>query len=106
MQEVNCKTDEDFKYAIDAVVSKRNIHSVAKEAGIEKSLLWKIVKRAKLSQKTGDNFTYNKYIGNRKIFLSQLEKLLASYLTTASQMCNGLTKVQTRELAYQFAVAN
>ncbi|XP_044757612.1 MFS-type transporter clz9-like [Coccinella septempunctata] len=41
-----------------------------------------------------------------KTFTEDHEKLLVSYLRTTSKMCHGLTTTQTRNLAYQFAVAN
>lgn len=41
-----------------------------------------------------------------KTFSAGQEQLLVSYLKTTSKMCHGLTTTQTRDLAYQFALAN
>lgn len=107
MPKINRKTDDEFKNAIDdVIINKNSIRSVAKDKGIATTLLWKIIQRAKQAQVTGERFSYTRNIGNRKIFSPELEDLLASYLSTASKMCHGLTKLQTRVLAYQFAVAN
>ncbi|KAJ8937927.1 hypothetical protein NQ318_005534 [Aromia moschata] len=83
------KTDEEIQDAVEAVINQNlSIRSVAKDTGISKSLLADLVKKTqKTLQKTR-------------------EELLVSYLRTTSKMCHGLTTMQTRELAYQFAVAN
>lgn len=82
-------------------------HSINKTAlvfGISRAYLAKIVKKAK----SNDNVSYVHCpnIGNKRIFSLTQEELLASYLKTASKMCHGLTKKQTRELAFQYAQAN
>lgn len=99
------KTDEEIREAVDTVVNQDlSIRSAAKNFGISKSLLAVLVKKAKSAP--GNEFVYNRNIGNRKTFSTGQEQLLVSYLKTTSKMCHGLTTTQTRELAYQFALAN
>lgn len=99
------KSDEEIQDAVEAVINQNlSIRSVAKNTGISKSLLADLVKKHKNSPE--GNFQYIRNIGNRKTFTEDQEKLLVSYLRTTSKMCHGLTTTQTRNLAYQFAVAN
>lgn len=99
------KSDEEIQDAVDAVINQNHsIRSVAKNTGISKSLLADLVKKHKNSP--DGNFRYIRNIGNRKTFTEDQEKMLVSYLRTTSKMCHGLTTTQTRNLAYQFAVAN
>ncbi|KAG5879625.1 hypothetical protein JTB14_025601 [Gonioctena quinquepunctata] len=99
------KSDEEIQDAVEAVINQNlPIRSVAKNTGISKSLLAKLVKKHRNSP--DGNFRYIRNIGNRKTFTEGREKLLVSYLRTTSKMCHGLTTTQTRNLAYQFAVAN
>lgn len=99
------KSDEEIQDAVEAVVNQNlSIRSVAKSTGISKSLLADLVKKHKNCPE--GNFKYIRNIGNRKTLTKDQEELLVSYLRTTSKMCHGLTTTQTRELAYQFAVAN
>lgn len=99
------KSDEEIQEAVEAVINQKlSIRSVAKRMGMSKSLLADVVKKHKNSPE--DDFKYLRNIGNRKTLTKDQEELLVSYLRTTSKMCHGLTTTQTRELAYQFAVAN
>lgn len=53
-----------------------------------------------------EDYAHHPNIGNKRIFSCEQEKLLTDYLKTSSKMCHGLTTVQVRELAYQYAKAN
>ncbi|GBP61957.1 hypothetical protein EVAR_45014_1 [Eumeta japonica] len=95
------KPDDEIKEVVEEViVKKRSVRSVARDRGISKSLLYKTVLKAK---EEGENVKYKRNIGNRKIFRPEQERLLASYLKTASKMCHGLAKIETRELGFQYA---
>ncbi|XP_054722826.1 uncharacterized protein LOC129232748, partial [Uloborus diversus] len=49
-------------------------------------------------------FTHKPNIGNRRVFTSEQETELASYLVKAAKISHGLTAVQTRTLAYEYAL--
>lgn len=90
--------------AVEEVLKKgQSIRSVASAYKISKSYLADIVKKAKGSSTT---YTHDPNIGNRRIFSQEQEEQLAVYLKRSSKMCYGLTTIQVRELAYQFAAAN
>ncbi|GBP61965.1 Long-chain fatty acid transport protein 1 [Eumeta japonica] len=98
------KADDEIKQALEEVmVKKKSIRSVARDRDISKSLQYKIVMKAK---EDGENLKYGRNIGNRKIFRPEQERLLASYLKTASKMCDGLAKIQTREFGFYCLYAN
>ena len=87
--------------AVQEVVSRnQSIRSTANAYGIAKSLLARLVKKAKESDRP---FSYEPNIGNRKIFSKNEETLLAEYLKTASKMSHGLGRREVCRLAYSYA---
>ncbi|XP_030760926.1 uncharacterized protein LOC115886037 [Sitophilus oryzae] len=61
-----------------------------------------ICKRARTQK---EDYRHRPNIVNKRIFSLEQEKLLVDYLKTSSKMCYGLTTVQVKELAYQYAKA-
>ncbi|KAK9738076.1 hypothetical protein QE152_g10193 [Popillia japonica] len=75
-----------------------SVRSVAEAYGIGKSYLARLVLKAKSLPQVSD-FTHAPDIGNRRVFSKAEEELLCQYLKTAY----GLTAVQTRQLAFDYA---
>lgn len=86
----------------EVLAGSQSINKTALAFGISRAYLAKIVKNAK---NTEEEYVHRPNIGNKRIF-SKAQDLLDSYLKTASKMCHGLTKKQTRELAFEYAEAN
>lgn len=82
----------------------QSINKTAIAFKISRAYLAKIVKKARNSAENA--YVHCPDIGNKRIFTILQENLLVSYLKTASKMCHGLTRHQTRELAFQYAQAN
>ncbi|GBP84151.1 hypothetical protein EVAR_63306_1 [Eumeta japonica] len=87
----------------EVIAGHQSINKTALMFGISRAYLAKIVKKAKATDK---EYMHRPNIGNKRIFSKTQEDLLVSYLKTASKMCHGLTKKQTKELAFQYAEAN
>lgn len=97
------KSTEQFNAAVVEVLEKgASVRSVAAAYGIGKSYLARLVKNAK-SLPQPSNFDHKPNIGNRRVFSTNEEVALASYLKTASKMAYGLTTTQTRSLAFEYA---
>nr|XP_047125074.1 uncharacterized protein LOC124807322 [Hydra vulgaris] len=82
---------------------QQSINKTALVFGISRAYLAKVIKKV---GNTEDQYVHCPNIGNRRIFSKHQEDLLVSYLKTASKMCHGLTKKQTRELTFQYAEVN
>lgn len=96
---------EKIQDAINEVIQQNmSMRSVAKAYNISKSHLGRLVKEAKKSSALQTNFIYCPKIGNRRIFSTEQENMLSDYLKISAKMCYGLTTVQVRELAYQYAL--
>lgn len=88
----------------EIVCQNQSINKTALAFNISRAYLAKIVKKFKTSgEKT---YKHCPKIGNKRIFTLDQESKLANYLKTASKMCYGLTRNQTKKLAYDYAVAN
>lgn len=87
----------------EVIAGNQSINKTALAFGISRAYLAKIVKKANSTEK---EYVHRPNIGNKRIFSEDQENLLVSYLKTTSKMCHGLTKKQTRELAFQYAEAN
>lgn len=97
------KSPEDIEAAVKTVIEKNmSVRSVAEAYGIGKSYLARLVLKAKSLPQVSD-FTHAPDIGNRRVFSKAEEELLCQYLKTASKMAYGLTAVQTRQLAFDYA---
>lgn len=88
----------------EIMFQNQSINKTALAFNISRAYLAKIVKKFK----TSDEQTYKHCpdIGNKRIFTLDQENKLADYLKIASKMCYGLTRNQTKKLAYDYAVAN
>lgn len=94
---------EKIQQAVNEVLQHNmSIRSIAQSYNISKSHLARLVKEAKKLPQ--GEFVYRPLIGNRKIFTQDQEQTLSEYLKLSAKMCFGLTTVQVRELAYQYAV--
>lgn len=80
----------------------QSIRSVAAAHNFSKPYLASICKRARTPK---EDYRHRPNIVNKRIFSLEQEKLLVDYLKTSSKMCYGLTTVQVKELAYQYAKA-
>lgn len=98
------KPKEVIQEALTNVLEgKMSIRLAAREFNVAKSMLARLVAKAKVAPP--DNpFIYEPNIGNRRIFTVDEEESLSSYLKISSKMAYGLTYVQTRELAFQYAI--
>lgn len=93
---------EDMESAVrEVVVNQTSIREVAQCTGIPRSSLHRAVKKARNA--TIELYQHSPNIGNRRLFSEDQELSLVNYCKTASRMCYGLTTVQARCLAYQFA---
>lgn len=88
----------------DVIEKGQSINKTAHFFNISRAYLAKIVKKAKSSEKA--SYKHNPNVGNKRIFTTEQEGLLADYLKTASKMCYGLTRQQTKKLAFDYAKAN
>lgn len=90
--------------AVNEVIEKgQSINKTAIAFKISRAYLAKIVKSVKISSESSYKHCPN--IGNRRIFTIEQENMLADYLKTASKMCHGLTRQQTKKLAFEYAEA-
>ncbi len=95
------KTGSEMEAAVNEVlVQGQSIRSVSKQYGIAKSYLARKIKMYKEIGE-GKEFTHKPNIGNRRVFTSEQETELASYLVKAAKISHGLTAVQTRTLVYE-----
>ncbi|CAK1582745.1 unnamed protein product [Parnassius mnemosyne] len=91
--------------AVSEVLEKgQSINKTALIFNILRAYLAKIVKKVKASGETVYKHCPN--IGNKRIFTTDQENMLADYLKIASKMCYGLTRQQTKKLAFDYAMAN
>jgi len=91
--------------AVTEVVQKgQSINKTALSLNISRAYLAKIVKKVKVSSELSYKHCPN--IGNKRIFTMEQENLLVDYLKISSKMCYGLTRQQTKKLAFEYAEAN
>lgn len=81
--------------------TKQTIRSAAKEF----SLSYTTLRRYFIKFKKGDNLNAG-YHPHNKVFSLEQEQLLVDYCLTSAKLYFGLTTVDLRKLAYEFAVAN
>jgi hypothetical protein len=91
----------------DVIQNKLTIKFAALKHDISKSALHRKVQKYK---HTDDNFkeslNFNRSHGFKTVFNAAEEELLNNYLIQASEMCYGLSLNHTRQLAYQYDIAN
>ncbi|XP_065683501.1 uncharacterized protein LOC136096322 [Hydra vulgaris] len=97
------KNSLDVEDAVKSVLKGMSIQDAAEMYSLSKSAVGRAVKMARC-QKLPD-YKHIVNIGNRKIFHVSEESAIAEYLQTSSNMCYGLTKLQTRQLAYKYGIA-
>ncbi|XP_025833236.1 uncharacterized protein LOC112905309 [Agrilus planipennis] len=96
---------EAIEEAVSEVLQKgQSINKTALALNISRAYLAKIVKKVKASGELSYKHCPN--IGNKRIFTRDQENMLADYLKTASKMCYGLTRQQTKKLAFDYAMAD
>ena len=98
--------EEVLHCAVTEVINKRmSIRVAAVYFGLKKSTLGDYVKKVKENNDVVPNrLKRNQH--NRQILTALLEIELVAYLLTCSMMSHGLTPLQTRKLAFTFALAN
>ncbi|KAK9731439.1 hypothetical protein QE152_g13677 [Popillia japonica] len=79
-----------------------SIGAIAKKYNMPKTTLSRYIKNKKNSVSN----SFSSVFVSRQIFTQKKESALCDYLLKAGNMHYGLTMKQTRELAYQYAVAN
>lgn len=90
----------------EVIEDKEKLRQTAIKYGISKSSLSRyVLNRDSLPGADGRSNYQSKHSSNQ-IFTTQEEQLLVEYVLTLSRMHYGLSKTMTRELAYQFAIAN
>jgi len=89
---------------IEVVQKGQSINKTAFSLNISRAYLAKIVKKVKVSNEMSYKHCPN--IGNKRIFTMEQENLLVDYLKTSSKMCYGLTRQQTKKLAFEYVEAN
>jgi len=106
----NVSEDRIKSAVIDVIVKKRPIRSTAAKFCMAYSTLYSRVEIAKKCNQSFDfdNIVTTKAVGVsknriRQIFSDEEENELKKYLTISSNICYGLTYIQTRTLAYEFA---
>lgn len=89
----------------DVVENQMTLMSASKKHGVSKSALQRKVKKFKLANEE-NTFEFGRSHGFKLIFTSREEQLLSEYIIEACEMCYGLTLLNTRELAYKYAITN
>ena len=100
------KTDEQtMKVAVRNVVEYgMSIRTAAKTSDIKNSTLRRYVEKFRKSAE--DPISYAPNYSCRQVFTTDEEVALKDYLVKASEIQYGLTRLQVRELAYEFAFRN
>lgn len=97
---------EVLKAAYNEVIEQQenglSIRAIAEKYNIPKTSLTRYVKNKKIPENKG----FASVFVSRQIFTLEEESMLCSYLLKACNMHYGLSLKQTKELAYQYAVAN
>lgn len=97
------KTTEEIATAVKLVLKEGyTCREVARDLGFSKSSLDRHIQKAKALEE-GMDYVFIPNTTVRQVFIPQQEELLASYLKKASKMNYGLTSMQARKLAYQYA---
>lgn len=92
-----------LKRAVNDVINNRMpIYKAAAEYELSKATLIRHIRRHRNSDQ--QDFQYVTNIDHKKVFTEEEEHELAQYLETASKLHYGLSKKETKVLAYQFAV--
>lgn len=106
----NIPEDKIKAAVIDVIVKKRSIRSTAAKFCMPYSTLYSRIEIAKNRNQSFDfhNVITTKAVGVsknrvRQIFSDEEENELKKYLTISSNICYGLSYMQTRTLAYEFA---
>lgn len=96
------KTAEEIATAVNLVIKEGHpSRAVARDMGFSKSALDQHIQMAKAQEQ--DKYTFIPNTTVRQIFTKQQEDLLCSYLIKSSKMNYGLTPLQARKLAFEYA---
>ncbi|XP_054261371.1 uncharacterized protein LOC128985651 [Macrosteles quadrilineatus] len=96
---------EILEEAVKAVLDGKSLRKTANEFSINKSTLWNYVK----TQGKSGNESVDIKLGKndtKKVFTEKQETELVEYLETAARLHYGLTKRETRVLAFEYASIN
>lgn len=106
------QVDEDsMKSAIDEVLNKTlSIRKAAQKYGVKpttlESRLTKLYKQAATEDRHSKVRVFSSKYSSNQVFSAKEEAHLNTYIMKCSKMHYGLTIVQVRKLAYEFAKAN
>ena len=88
----------------DVLQNKLTIRQSAEKYAVSKSAIYRYVIQCK---KSGiDSFVYTPKYDIHIVFSSEEEEELRNYLLQSAKLHYGLTKIETRKLAYQYAKQN
>lgn len=98
-------SEENLSSAVKAVLTlNKSVRAASKEFNVSRSTLQKHIDAHNNSGE--DDFKYKTNSAVWKVFSSEEEKCLVTYLITASHMHYGLSRKEVMQLAYQYAKQN
>lgn len=92
----------DMKKAVDLVKNGMSIHKAATECNLKYSTVRRYVKK----HETHDNARFVPNYEVNAIFSREQEEILKAYISECALMFYGLTAKETRQLAFELAIAN
>lgn len=92
----------DMKKAVDLVKNGMSIHKAARECNLKYSTVRRYVKK----HENQDNVQFVPDYEVNAIFSREQEEILKAYISECALIFYGLTAKETRQLAYQLAIAN
>lgn len=95
-------TQEQLNTHLGSIEGGRSIRSVADNLGISHSSLHQHVQKFKLTLE-GTPYIFMPNTTIRQLFTMPQEEMLHNYLKISAKIQYGLTKIQARKLAYQYA---
>lgn len=96
---------DNIKEAVKEVIEKKqSLRATAEKWNISKTSLSRYV--SQIDKLPGADFKYTSKHTSNQIFTTDEEQMLVDYILTSSQMHYGLSKVNTRSLSFEYAVAN
>lgn len=98
-------SDQDMQKAVDLVITnKMSLRAAAKQCGLNYKTVQRNVEKQKAAHE--GNVSFAPRHNHKQVFNNEEEQELADYIKDRSDLGYGLTILQVRELAYDFAVAN
>jgi transposase len=96
-------TAEAIRDAVNRVVIEGDkIRQVSKETGIDKTTIWRYVKK----ERSNEGVKNVGYWGVRRVLDEDMELSLCDYLKNSARMYFGLSPIEVRRLAFELADKN